>query len=131
MLFRCNIFFKNNDTTFIIIIIMMCQNYGNCLKDFVFIHLYLKENYPNWCRFQIYNSYKKGCYIVPFPPSHLSPRKNGYIAVFPPRKADYIVGFPPFYSQITPTENLLYSGFSPIFTFRPCLLRTIRDNNLQ
>ena len=68
---------------------------------------------------------KYRCYIVPFPPSHLSPRKNGYIAVFPPgkmaiqqffpqgkltiqwafplfiarlppRKTYYIVDFPPF-----------------------------------
>lgn len=25
----------------------------------VFIQFYLKKNYPNLCRFQIYNSYKK------------------------------------------------------------------------
>lgn len=47
-----------------------------------------------------------GCCIVSFPPSHLSLRKNDYLAAFTPENG-YIGDF-------SPTESLLYSGISPI-----------------
>jgi hypothetical protein len=46
------------------------------------------------------------CCIVAFPPSHLLPRKNGYIIAFPPEKW--------LYSRSSPTEIWLYSRISPI-----------------
>lgn len=48
-----------------------------------------------------------GCCIVSFPPSHLSLRKNDYLAAFTPENG-YIGDF-------SPTESLLYSGISPHF----------------
>ena len=46
------------------------------------------------------------CCIVVLPPSHISPRKNGYIVDFPPGKW--------LYSSFPPGEIWLYTHISPL-----------------
>lgn len=63
------------------------------------------------------------------------------MAVFPPgkclynsfltRKAGYILVFSSFYSQLTPTNSVLYIIFSPFLLFWSSLWRTIRNNVSQ
>lgn len=43
----------------------------------------------------------------------------------PPRKADHIGIYPPLYSQVTPTEILLYGRLFPFLQFRTSLWRVI------
>lgn len=60
-----------------------------------------------------------GLLLCHFPLAIFLPVKNDYTSLFPPGKMAiqqilhhgklcYIVPFPPFYSQVTPTESLLY-----------------------
>ena len=68
------------------------------------------------------------CYILIFPPSHSSPRKNEYILVFPPErsvythlspwflrgKSEYILKFPP-HTQFSPFALIDYTrAITPI-----------------
>ena len=56
-----------------------------------------------------------------FPPIHLSPRKNGYIAIFPPSLSvggnGYIVEFPPEKYHFPPFTSRGENGY--IVGFRP------------
>jgi hypothetical protein len=47
------------------------------------------------------------CYILIFPPTHFSPRKNEYILVFPPERS--------VYTHFPPGKISIYSSFPLIF----------------
>ena len=63
---------------------------------------------PNLCVIKRQNMYR--CYILIFPPTHFSPRKNEYILVFPPGKIS-------IYS-FSPPERSVYTHLSPWFLGR-------------
>jgi hypothetical protein len=76
------------------------------------------------------------CYILIFPPTHFSPRKNEYILVFP-RKDQYILIFPPGKISIYSSFPLFFMGeiwvyteVFPSYSILPlCTDRLCKDNN--
>lgn len=57
MIFCCKIILKNSANVFNPMTVM-CQNYGNCFNDFVFIYFCLKSNL-NCCRFHMINCIRR------------------------------------------------------------------------